>query len=105
MRDASRPNPEVKELVVSLRAHHSRTTRRQGEVLTLQALGLSPDDIASLLGISSRTVESHARSAWATVVPSSLPATRGIAAAWAFLHRGCCLAAFFQEYVGAEELP
>lgn len=85
-------------------AHAATLPQRQAEVLTLQAMGLENDEIADLLGLAQRSVESHAYHARRNVLPAAYAATRAAATSWAFLHRNCCLRREFFRFLGGGEV-
>jgi hypothetical protein len=70
-------------------------TRRRGEVLVLECLGLTHSEIAGALGIASATVDKTTSTVWRAVVPPYLSASRPRATAWGWAHRACCLVPFW----------
>lgn len=83
--------------------HIPNLTRRQAQVLALQALGLSESQVASRLGIELRTVQHHAHEAHGLVVPDGAEPTRANAQLWSYLHVGCCLAREWKDLLGDAE--
>lgn len=84
-------------------SHLANLTHRQGEVLVLEALGLSEAAIATRLSLRLRTVQHHAREAHWRVIPSGADATRSNGQLWSYLHLRCCLAPQWTELVGDAE--
>ncbi len=79
-----------------LQRHHAADIpRRQAELLTLLAAGLSNHEAAAVMSVAPQTIHRHSQEARLLVVPPALEPTRDNAVAWAWLHRNCCLATEF----------
>ena len=85
----------------ALAEHHvADLTRRQGQLLALEALGFQHQETAGLLGLELRTIQHHAQGAHERVVPAGYEPTRSNAQLWSYCHLACCLAREWQELLG-----